>query len=158
MEHTTFDDLTPLQKELVLAAEKVMVEAFNPVSRYQVGAAVATGAGQVVTGTNLESVSHHSLHAETSALTKALTMGLRDFVRLAVIARLENAELNETPGPCGNCRQYIYEISQMCGHDIEIIMSSEFKDKIVISSISELLPMAFGPKDLGIDLTRFRQR
>jgi len=54
--------------------------------------------------------------------------------------------------PCGSCRQVIYEASQIANNDVMVIMSNSKKDKIIVSWISELLPLAFGPKDLGIVL------
>jgi len=42
----------------------------------------------------------------------------------------------------------IYESSQISGIDIDVIMCSINNDKIIIAKISELLPLAFGPKSL----------
>ena len=51
----------------------------------------------------------------------------------------------------------LYESSQISDLDLEVLMATTRKDKIVIATIGELLPLAFGPKDMGIDLTRFRE-
>ncbi|MEK9179369.1 MAG: hypothetical protein AAB893_02785 [Patescibacteria group bacterium] len=39
--------------------------------------------------------------------------------------------------------------------DIEVIMSNTKMTKIVVAKISELLPLAFGPKDLGISVDQY---
>ena len=45
--------------------------------------------------------------------------------------------------------------------DIEIILSTSRVDKtrndIMITSINELLPEGFGPRDLGIDVSKFKR-
>jgi len=51
----------------------------------------------------------------------------------------------------------LYEVSQLSGTDLEVIMSDTKKDKIVVAKISELLPMAFGPLDLGINIKKYTE-
>ncbi|MCK4429042.1 MAG: hypothetical protein KAU95_01605 [Candidatus Aenigmarchaeota archaeon] len=51
----------------------------------------------------------------------------------------------------------LYEASQISDYNIEIILSTTKKDKIVITSIDELLPLAFGPKDLGMDIKKYQK-
>lgn len=46
-------------------------------------------------------------------------------------------------GPCGVCRQMIYEF----GTDIKIIVANSIEDYYV-KTISELLPLGFGPENL----------
>ena len=53
--------------------------------------------------------------------------------------------------PCGSCRQVNSEFAQLADHDIELIMSSSSKENIVVSSLDTLLPMGFGPRDLGMN-------
>jgi cytidine deaminase len=43
----------------------------------------------------------------------------------------------------------IFEFSQVSGIDIEVIMATTDMKKIIISTINELLPLGFGPADLG---------
>ena len=50
----------------------------------------------------------------------------------------------------------LYEASQVSDSNLIVIMSNTKKDKIIISNINELLPLAFGPKDLGINVEKFR--
>jgi cytidine deaminase len=50
----------------------------------------------------------------------------------------------------------IFESSEVSTHDIEIILSTTQKDKIIITSINELLPLAFGPSDLWINITSYQ--
>ncbi len=85
-------------------------------------------------------------------------MGYREFSSVAVIARGEDSATLEPTAPCGICRQLLFEASQISGVDIEVIMSNTNRSKVMVMDISELLPMAFGPKDLGVNLSDYRSR
>jgi homotetrameric cytidine deaminase len=90
---------------LIAAAIEARKQAVAPYSRFRVGAALLTAAGAVVTGANVESASYGlTCCAERVALFKALTQGERDFVAIAVVARLPKG-----PMPCGACRQLLAE-------------------------------------------------
>ena len=90
---------------LVRAAARARRGAVAPYSRFQVGAALLTRSGQVITGANVESASYGlTCCAERVALFNALTAGQRDFVAVAVVARTAGG-----PMPCGACRQLLAE-------------------------------------------------
>lgn len=97
----------PGKTELIAAAQRARERAVAPFSRFRVGAALLTRAGQIITGANVESASYGlTCCAERVALFKALTDGEADFVGVAVVA--------ETPGgpmPCGACRQLLAEFA-----------------------------------------------
>jgi len=50
----------------------------------------------------------------------------------------------------------LYESAQISERNLEIIMATTQKDKVVVATIEELLPLAFGPKDLGIDVKKYQ--
>ena len=52
--------------------------------------------------------------------------------------------------PCGRCRQVINEAAQLSGRDLLIHCGAAQGDAIKSYRLSELLPDAFGPADLGI--------
>lgn len=83
-------------------------------------------------------------------------MKIRMFDKVAIIARGEDFNTTEVTAPCGSCRQNLYESAQISERDLEIIMATTNQEKIIIASINELLPLAFGPKDLGIDIGKFQ--
>ncbi len=72
--------------------------------------------------------------AERVALGKAISEGAKEFTRIAVIA-----DAHAPVPPCGACRQVISEI---CGSQVEIVMS-DLNGKIETHTISQLLPEAF---------------
>ena len=129
-----------------------MKNAYAVVSSFPVGAAVLTVTGKVFQGCNTESViSGMGVCAERSAIDHAVARGQYLYRAIAVTSGLE-----APIAPCGMCLQYIGEFSQVADRDIEILMvgaSGEIRE----SSIRQMLPVIFGPLDLGIDLSRYRE-
>jgi len=129
-------------------------------SKFYVGAALLAkmDAGRgIITGSNVENASYGGTNcAERSAVFRANAEGYRVFESIAVIARGENFNCEEPTAPCGFCRQVLYEFSQVGEIDLEVLLSNTKKTKIWKTSISKLLPMAFGPKDLEIEVARYQ--
>ncbi len=93
------------QKRLVAAALRARKGAMAPYSKFQVGAALLTRRGEIITGANVESASYGlTCCAERVALFKAVTDGRRDFIAVAVVAALDGGAT-----PCGACRQLLAE-------------------------------------------------
>ena len=145
------------RNQLIAAARAAARNAHAPYSRFGVGAAVLLTDGSMVTGTNFENASYGlSLCAETVALATANAQGrLRDVVAIGVIGGLMDADGKPTGdkpvGPCGRCRQVINEAAQMGRRDVVVWCAGAEGDAVERHLISELLPHAFGPGDLGID-------
>lgn len=141
---------------LIAQARSAALNAHAPYSRFAVGAAVLLADGSVVTGANFENASYGlSLCAETVALATVSASGrLRDVAAIAVIGGAMDADgraTGSTPvSPCGRCRQVINEAAQMSGRDLPVICGAAEGDSLERFTLSELLPRAFGPADLGI--------
>ena len=119
---------------LVAAAVDARRHARARFSGFEVGAALETSTGEVVTGCNVENATYGlTMCAERVALYKALSEGRDVFTRIAVVADTDDP----TP-PCGSCRQLLWEY---CG-DIEVILAnlSEVRRRM---RLSELLPLPF---------------
>ena len=126
----------PNRQALLDAAAQARLQAVAPYSRFQVGAALLTARGIIITGANVESASYGlTCCAERVALFKALTSGERDFVAIAVVAAVEGG-----PTPCGACRQLLAEYAPVAtvwtAHPARLADCREF-------SVSALLPAAF---------------
>jgi cytidine deaminase len=142
--------------ELIEAARGAARHAHAPYSRFGVGAALLLDDGRVVTGTNFENASYGlSLCAETVALARANCDGdLRCVVEVAVIGGMlgdDGALTGSDPvRPCGRCRQMLNEAASLAKRDIAVHCGSA--DGVVVEThlLSDLLPFAFGPGDLGI--------
>jgi cytidine deaminase len=151
----SYKDLSSEQKKLLAAAEEAMHTSYSPYSHFYVGAAVLNGDGRIAAAANVENAAWASICAERSAIVKANSELMRDIKAIALIGRGKNSESEDVIAPCGVCRQVIYESAQLAGKDIDVIMSNSQKTKIIIASIHELLPLAFGPKDLRVDLSEY---
>lgn len=147
------DDM--VRDRLVAAARGAAANAYAPYSRFAVGAAVLLTDGRVVTGANFENASYGlSLCAETVALATVSSGGdLREVVALAVIGGAMDASgvpCGVAPvSPCGRCRQVINEAAQLGGRDIVVWCAGAEGDAVERYRLSELLPHAFDPRDLG---------
>jgi cytidine deaminase len=77
-------------------------------------------------------------------------MGKRHFKAAALIGRSSVSQTLEVTSPCGICRQMLFEDSQMSGIDMELILSNTDQSRIILTAISELLPLAFGPMHIKV--------
>src|SRR5438067_495201 len=126
--------------DLLEAARAARLRALAPFSHFQVGAALETDDGQVITGCNVENATYGlTLCAERVAVFKAISEGHRQFVRVAVVADTEQP----TP-PCGACRQILWEF----GGDLEVILGNLEGEKARYR-LRELLPHPFDARLLS---------
>jgi len=143
-------------EQLVAAAQTAATRAHAPYSHFGVGAALLLTDGTVITGTNMENASYGlSLCAETIALARANCEGrLADVVAVAIIggALAPDGSLSGTAPvrPCGRCRQILHESASLGARDLVIHCASADGATIETHRLSDLLPLAFGPADLGI--------
>ena len=129
----------PNPHDLIRAAADARKRAVAPYSKFQVGAALRTRAGEIITGANVESASYGlTCCAERVALFKALTEGHRDIVGVAVVARAPGG-----PMPCGACRQLLAEYAPEAK---VFIADSRTPTAIREFPVRELLPLAFSRK------------
>lgn len=133
-------------EELVGLARQAATRAYAPYSKFNVGCAVESIDGDVVTGANMENACYRlGVCAEQSALSAAQhKFGLDKVIRIAVAG----AEGSMVCTPCGGCRQAILEAAQLSGRNIEIICASGDGSALERHGIEELIPRGFGPLDL----------
>lgn len=98
-----------LQEKLYEQACQAMTRAYNPYSKYSVGAALHTTSGEIFVGCNVENVSYGlTLCGERNAITSmvaALGHTLIDELLIVVSGK-------GFPSPCGSCRQVMAEFSR----------------------------------------------
>lgn len=122
-------------QKLIEAAKNARLKAFAPFSDFQVGAAIETVDGEIISGCNIESASYGlTVCAERVAVWKAVSMGKTELKSIAVVVDTEDL----TP-PCGACRQIIWEF----GGDIPVVLAN-LNGRTEILTVKELLPRAFG--------------
>lgn len=138
------DVVTDLQQAIALTDEALglmllpVAAAFSvtPISHFQVGAVAFDCAGNAYLGANFEFADTHigqTIHAEQSAIAHAWSRGARALDLLVI-----------NYAPCGHCRQFINEVAR----------SEDFRIRLpdhAACALSDYLPSAFGPADLGIN-------
>jgi cytidine deaminase len=93
--------MQPTDHELYDQAVAAAAGAYAPYSDFNVGAALLTRDGRVITGVNVENASYPlGMCAERSALARAVAEGVRPGAVEALAV---------TASPCGGCRQWLLE-------------------------------------------------
>ena len=130
MKPTSTDD----GRRLLEAARAVRVHAHAPFSHFQVGAALETADGRVITGCNVENATYGlTVCAERVAVFKAISEGHRHFTRIAVVA-----DTQEPTAPCGACRQILWEF----GGNLDIVLAN-LESTEATHRLKDLLPLPF---------------
>jgi cytidine deaminase len=157
MKNSNYELLTEIQRKALDEATKMLEYAYNPYSHFSVGACLYAKNGDLVGGANFANAAYgDSICAERAAILRANAMGLRKFSGIAILAKGESFDTSDITAPCGSCRQVLYEMSQISGNDLEVVLSTTKKDKIVVTTVRELLPLGFGPEDLKIGATKHK--
>lgn len=126
--------------ELWKAALRAQANAYAPYSGFQVGAALLTADGCIISGANVENASYPlGSCAERNAIYRAAGDGHRAFTKILIVG----------PGPdlispCGGCRQVLAEFG-----DLEVIMAEVTRSIAPRTMrLTDLLPAMFTKEDL----------
>lgn len=126
------------KKTLVETSLGVRRWAYAPYSNYAVGAALLTSSGVIYDGVNIENAAYPMVMcAERVAVFKAVSEGEKDFTAIAVAT-------SNGGTPCGACRQVLSEF----GLDTIVLIVNGDGNIERETTVAELLPGAFGPRDL----------
>jgi cytidine deaminase len=118
------------------AAVDAMGKAYVPYSEFPVGAAALVDDGRIVSGCNVENASYGvTLCAECTLVSGLFMSGGGKLVAFTCVDGN-----GETLMPCGRCRQLLYE------HSTEGMLLETVSG---IRTIDEVLPDAFGPRQLA---------
>lgn len=131
-------------KELCRLAVEAREKAYAPYSGYRVGAALLAKSGEVYLGSNIENAAYTpTICAERTAFFKAVSEGETEFFAIAVAGGNGDKVGGAFP-PCGVCRQVMAEF---CDGDFKILTVTG-DDTFEEYTLTELLPLAFSPKNL----------
>jgi cytidine deaminase len=117
------------------AARDAMEHAYVPYSHFPVGAAALVDDGRIISGCNVENASYGLTLCAECALVSSLHM--TGGGRLVAFTCVDGD--GSILMPCGRCRQLLYEHSSD-GMILETVSG--------IRTIDEVLPDAFGPRQL----------
>jgi len=117
-------------------AIRAMGSAYAPYSHFPVGAAALVHDGRIVSGCNVENASYGlGLCAECGLVSNLAMTGGGKLVAFYCVDGNNNILM-----PCGRCRQLLFE------HSAEGMVLQTISG---IKTIEEVLPDAFGPRDLA---------
>ncbi len=134
-------------RELVRLAIEARERAYVPYSGFAVGAALLTADGKVYQGCNIENSAYTPSNcAERTAFFRAVFDGHRAFEKIAVVGGPAGEPISEWCAPCGVCRQVMREFCDPESFRIVLARSEEEMRSLLLK---ELLPLGFGPEDLG---------
>ncbi len=127
----------PQLKALLSRARKAAGKSYSPYSSFKVGAALLLSNGEVVTGTNVESISYGlTICAERAAMVSSIShFGPKIRVQAVAVANLNHG----ASPPCGACLQMLSEFTD--GKSPVIFPAV---DGVRTIPFAELMPHAFG--------------
>ena len=121
-------------------AQRMMLRAHAPYSKFRVGAALRAEDGSIHGGCNVENASYpHGLCAEASAIAALVSAGHKRILECVIIGPGP-----EVITPCGGCRQKLREFA---GDKVPIYMCSPEGLRHTVT-LGDLLPLSFGPDHL----------
>jgi len=134
------------KKELIQKAIETLPRAYTPYSNFKVAAALLTKTGKIYTGCNIESAAYTPTNcAERTAFFKAVSEGEREFEAIAIVGG-KNGKLDDYCPPCGVCRQVMMEF---CDPKDFLVIIAKSPEDYKEFTLEEILPMGFGPVNLG---------
>jgi cytidine deaminase len=124
-----------MSHDLFEAATAAMQKAYAPYSKFPVGAALRTEAGEIYAGANIEVASYpEGWCAETTALGHYIMGGGGKITEIAVVAE-KMARIT----PCGGCRQ---RLAEFAGPDAKLHLCDE-TGIVQTLTMGEILPLGF---------------
>ena len=148
--YATVHELNEEERSLMHRAAAVLPDAYAPYSKFHVGAAILLEDGKIITGTNQENASFPiGLCAERIALAAVSSLHPDKKINaIAVTIKNFNKPTLTPVSPCGTCRQVLLEQEQRNEQPIKILLKGEGELIYELDSVSQLLPLSFGTKDL----------
>lgn len=132
-------------EKLIALAYDAQKNSYSPYSNFATGAALLAKNGQVFLGCNIENAAYSPTNcAERTAFFKAVSEGVREFDRIAIVGNFIGQEGDYCP-PCGVCRQVMAEF---CDRETFEIILARGPEDYRCYRLKELLPQDFGPEDL----------
>ena len=126
-------------QDLIDKAKDASKQAYCPYSKFRVGAAVLTNTGDIFSGCNVENAVYGlTICAERNAIYQMVSRAQHQIQAVVIYT-----PTNDPPAPCGACRQVINEF----GPDARVVSVCDGPERIE-TTLSKLLPKAFGPKYL----------
>lgn len=143
-EFNHIDELSAIDKKLILNARDVSKKAYTPYSGFHVGAALLLTNGEIITGNNQENSAFTTgMCAERVALSYAnANFPDTPVISMAISASNKEGIISKPVFPCGACRQSLIETELRFKTPIKLIFDSIKKIQMV-KNAGSLLPLHF---------------
>eukprot|EP00834_Sanchytrium_tribonematis_P005166 NODE_295_length_10520_cov_1.134344.p5 type:complete len:185 gc:universal NODE_295_length_10520_cov_1.134344:5172-4618(-) len=142
-------------KVLYDAAHHGKSNSYSPYSNFKVGASVMLENGEIFSGCNIENAAYSpTICAERSAISKLVSELGPEYIRKnAIVAVAVVSDSKTAISPCGPCRQVIREFASPTGVSVFMFPNTGNRNKDISKrttrTVAQLLPMGFGPENLG---------
>lgn len=127
-------------RDMLDAAKAVLPNAYAPYSHFSVAACVRASNGKLFVGCNIENAAFPvGMCAEVGAISALFANGHQTISETLILV-----PDHKICSPCGACRQRFLE----CASSDMIFHLCTLDGKYQSATLTELLPFAFGPKNL----------
>ena len=125
-------------EELIKLAFEAREKSYAPYSNWKVGAALLTKTGKVYLGCNIENSGFTAtVCAERTAFFKAISEGVYDFEKIAIVGGDAREGSKGYCTPCGVCRQVM---SEFCDPDEFILLCAKSEEDYKQFTLRQMLP------------------
>ena len=141
----SIDELIPIDKKLLRKAEEILEQAYSVYSGFSVGAAALLENGEIIAANNQENIAYPSSMCAERVLFYFCKANFPNCVieKVAITVKAVDKIINEPIPPCGGCRQVMFEYERNQEKSIKILLKGEVGKVYELSSVEDLLPLAF---------------
>ena len=141
----SIDELIPIDKKLLKKAEEILEQAYSVYSGFSVGAAALLDNGEIIVANNQENIAYPSSMCAERVLFYFCKSNFpnRKIEKVAITVKAVEKTIDEPISPCGACRQVMFEYERNQQNSIKILLKGEVGKVFELSSIEDLLPLAF---------------
>jgi|TARA_B110000037_G_C16980211_1_gene448674 cytidine deaminase len=141
----SIDELIPIDKKLLKKAEEILEQAYSVYSGFSVGAAALLDNGEIIVANNQENIAYPSSMCAERVLFYFCKSNFPNckIEKVAITVKAVEKIIDEPISPCGACRQVMFEYERNQQNSIKILLKGEVGKVFELSSIEDLLPLAF---------------
>jgi cytidine deaminase len=141
----SIDELIPVDKKLLKKAEEILEQAYSVYSGFSVGAAALLDNGEIIVANNQENIAYPSSMCAERVLFYFCKSNFPNckIQKVAITVKAVEKIIDEPISPCGACRQVMFEYERNQQNSIKILLKGEVGKVFELSSIEDLLPLAF---------------
>lgn len=143
--YNSIEDLPTNDRILMDKAIEAIKTSYSPYSKFKVGACLLLENGEYVSGSNQENAAYPSgMCAERVAFWRAGAQFPNvKIVSVAIAVKTEEKQVDKPVGPCGACRQSMFEFEFKQQENIKVLFMGEVGKVVQVESIKSLLPFSF---------------